>query len=74
MVGSLLKSRAETMDTISKVLARVIPLERPAFSLDSDKGQVTTIKYVTPEMKKPPNAGLSVDSWDDNARNNAENT
>jgi hypothetical protein len=74
MVVHLMKVRVDTLDTLTKVLARTVPLDRQAYSLDSDKGEVSTIKYVTPEMKKPPNTGLSVDSWDDSAEDSAAET
>lgn len=65
MVTSLMKARNESLDNISKILARVVPLERHAYSLDTDKGEIQSIKYYAPEMRKPKHSGLSEDAWDE---------
>lgn len=61
MVVDMSRARNDSLDQISKILARAIPLERHAFALDTEKGEITTIRYVAPDMKKPDNAGLGED-------------
>ena len=59
MVAAIIRSRTDAMEAVSRVLGKAIPLARQAFSLDSEKGEVQSITYVTPEMKRPPGTGLS---------------
>jgi hypothetical protein len=65
MVSALSKAKIDTMKAVSTVFNQAIPLERIAFSLDSDKGAATPIRYVAPDYKKPANTGLSEDDWED---------
>jgi hypothetical protein len=65
LVTAVIANRIDALESVSRVLARVIPLERKAYSLDSEKGEITSIKYVTPEMDKPVGTGLSEDEWTD---------
>lgn len=63
LVTAIISNRTDAMEAVARVLAKAIPLERQAFSLDSEKGEVQSIKYVTPEPKKPKGAGLSEEHW-----------
>jgi hypothetical protein len=63
LVTAIIANRIDALESVSRVLARVIPLDRQAFSLDTEKGEVQSITYVVPDMKKPPGTGLSEDTW-----------
>lgn len=64
MVTAVIKSRIDGADAVSKVLARAIPLERQAFNLDTERGEIQSIKYVVSEkIKKPKGSGLSEENW-----------
>lgn len=64
MVTAIIKGRIDGADAISKILARAIPLERQAFSLDTEHSEIQSIKYVISEkIKKPKGSGLSEDDW-----------
>ncbi len=63
LVAALTKAKLDGMRAVSQVLSQAIPLERLAYSLDDDKGGAVAIKYVAPDYKKPPHAGLSEDQW-----------
>jgi hypothetical protein len=63
LVSAIIQNRTDAMETVSRVLAKAIPLERQAFSLDSEKGEVQSIKYVAPDYKKPKGTGLSEENW-----------
>jgi hypothetical protein len=65
LVTAIIGNRIDALEAVSRVLARVIPLERQAFSLDTEKGEIQSIKYVTPEMEKPKGTGLSEDDWEE---------
>ena len=60
----LSKVRRDGIKTVSAALARVIPLERQAYSLDDDRGSGVPIKYVAPDMEKPACSGLPEDDED----------
>lgn len=63
MITALSKSRIETLKVASQVLSQAIPLERKAYSLDTDQGETMSIRYVTPDFKKPKWSGLSENQW-----------
>jgi hypothetical protein len=63
MITALSKSRIDTLKVASQVLSQAIPLERKAYSLDTDRGEAISIRYVTPDIKKPKWSGLSEDQW-----------
>ena len=63
MITALSKSRIDTLKVASQVLSQAIPLERKAYSLDTDRGGAISITYVTPKIKKPKWSGLSEDQW-----------
>jgi hypothetical protein len=63
LVSAIIGNRIDALEAVSRILARVVPLERKAYSLDSEKGEITSIKYVTPDMDKPEGTGLSQDEW-----------
>ena len=63
MITALSRSRIDTLKVASQVLSQAIPLERKAYSLDTDRGETINIQYVTPEIKKPKWSGLSEDQW-----------
>jgi hypothetical protein len=44
LVPAIIANRIDALEAVSRVLARTIPLERQAFSLDSEKGEVQSIK------------------------------
>ncbi len=65
LVATMITARISASDDVSKVLARVIPLERQAYQLDTEKGEIQSIKYVISEpIEKPPGTGLSEDDWE----------
>ena len=64
MITALSRSRIDTLKVASQVLSQAIPLERKAYSLDSDRGETTSITYVVPDIDKPKWSGLSEDQWD----------
>jgi len=64
LVAALSKAKIDGMRAVSQVLSQAIPLERKAYSLDTDRGEAMSIKYVTPDIKKPAWSGLSEDQWD----------
>jgi hypothetical protein len=65
LVTAIIRNRTDALDSVSKVLARAIPLERLSFSLDSEKGEIQSIRYViNGEIKKPKGTGMSEDEWD----------
>ena len=63
MIAALSKSRIDTLKVASQVLCQAIPLERKAYSLDTDRGEAINIRYVTPDIKNPKWSGLSEDQW-----------
>ena len=63
MITALSKSRIDTLKVASQVLSQAIPLERKAYSLDTDRGEIMSIQYVVPDIKKPKWSGLSEDQW-----------
>ena len=63
MITALSKSRIDTLKVASQVLSQAIPLERKAYSLDTDLGEAMSIRYVVPDIKKPAWSGLSEDQW-----------
>ena len=63
MITALSRSRIDTLKVASQVLSQAIPLERKAYSLDSDRGETMSIKYVVPDIQKPAWSGLSEDQW-----------
>ena len=65
LVTAIIKNRIDGMEAVGRVLKSAIPLDRQAFSLDSDRGDVQSIKYVAPDYKKPKGTGLSEDAWED---------
>ena len=65
LVSGLAKARLDSMRVVSGVLNQAIPLERQAYSLDSDDAGALPIKYVAPKYKKPAGSGLSEDEWTD---------
>lgn len=65
LVSAVIGNRIDALESVSRVLARVVPLERKAYSLDSERGEATSIQYVTPDMEKPEGTGLSEDEWKD---------
>jgi hypothetical protein len=64
MITALSRSRIDTLKVASQVLSQAIPLERKAYSLDSDRGETMSIRYVVPDIQKPAWSGLSEDEWD----------
>ena len=64
MITALSRSRIDTLKVASQVLSQAIPLERKAYSLDSDRGEAISIRYVVPDIQKPAWSGLSEDQWD----------
>ena len=64
MITALSRSRIDTLKVASQVLSQAIPLERKAHSLDSDRGEAISIKYVVPDIEKPKWSGLSEEYWD----------
>jgi hypothetical protein len=64
LVAALSKAKIDGMRAVSQVLSQAIPLERKAYSLDSDRGETMSIRYVTPDIQKPAWSGLSEDEWD----------
>lgn len=65
LVSALIKNRIEGMKAVSQVLNQALPLDRQAFSLDTDRGGVAKITYNTPKINKPPGSGLSEDEWEE---------
>ena len=63
MITALSKSRIDTLKVASQVLSQAIPLERKAYSLDTERGEAMIIRYVAPDIKKPKWSGLSEDQW-----------
>jgi len=63
MITALSRSRIDTLKVASQILSQAIPLERKAYSLDTDRAEAMSIRYVTPEIKKPKWSGLSEDQW-----------
>ena len=63
LVAALSKAKIDGMRAVSQVLSQTIPLERKAYSLDTDRGEAMIIQYVTPKIKKPKWSGLSEDQW-----------
>ena len=66
LVTSLSKAKIDGMKAVSQVLSQAIPLERKAYSLDTDRGEAISIRYVVPDIQKPKWSGLSEDQWDTN--------
>jgi hypothetical protein len=64
MITALSRSRIDTLKVASQVLSQAIPLERKAYSLDTDRSEAMSIRYVTPDINKPKWSGLSEDQWE----------
>ena len=64
LVAALSKAKIDGMRAVSQVLSQAIPLERKAYSLDTDRGEAISIRYVVPDIQKPAWSGLSEDEWD----------
>jgi len=64
LVTSLSKAKIDGMRAVSQVLSQAIPLERKVYSLDTDRGEAMSIRYVVPDIQKPAWSGLSEDQWD----------
>jgi hypothetical protein len=63
LVAALSKAKFDGMRAVSQILSQAIPLERKAYSLDTDRGEAMNIQYVMPEIEKPKWSGLSEDQW-----------
>ena len=63
LVAALSKAKIDGMRAVSQVLSQAIPLERKAYSLDTDQSETISIRYVVPDIKKPKWSGLSEDQW-----------
>ena len=64
LVTSLSKAKIDGMKAVSQVLSQAIPLERKVYSLDTDRSEAMSIRYVTPDINKPKWSGLSEDQWE----------
>jgi hypothetical protein len=63
MITALSKNRIDTLKVASQVLSQAIPLERKAYSLDTERSEAMIVRYVVPDIKKPQWSGLSEDQW-----------
>ena len=63
LVAALSKAKIDGIRAVSQVLSQAIPLERKAYSLDTDQSETMSIRYVVPDIKKPKWSGLSEDQW-----------
>jgi hypothetical protein len=63
LVAALSKAKIDGMRAVSQVLSQAIPLERKAYSLDTERSEAMIIRYVAPDIKKPKWSGLSEDQW-----------
>lgn len=64
LIKTIIQNRVDGMEAVARVLKSVLPLDRQAFSLDSERGGVAQITYNTPKINKPKGSGLSEDEWD----------